>query len=144
MSDLKLKQEKDGGYQPRAHPDAELTPEQLSSLHDALMRERERILGGIQRHVSEATQERESPGDEADQATHAAEQATLLRLADKERKLLREIGAALQRMRQGEYGVCEGTQEPIELKRLQIRPWTRFSVGYKETIERERKRLAQA
>lgn len=126
-------------FAPRAHPDAGLTSEQVDGLYQSLLRERERILGGVQRHVSEAIQDREASGDEADKASHAAEQATLFRLAEKERKLLQQISGALERMRIGEYGICEGTEEPIEYKRLQIRPWTRFSVGYKETIERERK-----
>ena len=125
-----------------AHPDSELTADQLDGLHESLLRERDRIMGGMQRHVSEATREVDVRGDEADKAIHAAEQATLFHLADKERKLLREIMAALHRMQSGEYGLCEGTGEPIEFKRLQARPWTRYSIGYKEAVERARKEWA--
>ena len=65
-------------------------------------------------------------------------QAYLIRFADKERKLLSEIEHALEKMRAGEYGVCEGTEEPIGFKRLELRPWTRYSVAYKEQMERDR------
>jgi DnaK suppressor protein len=62
----------------------------------------------------------------------------LIRFAGKERKLLIEIEHALEKMNTGEYGVCEGTGDPIGYKRLELRPWTRYSVAYKEQLERER------
>ena len=34
--------------------------------------------------------------------------------------------------------MCEGTDTPIGFKRLELRPWTRYSVAYKEQLERER------
>lgn len=122
-----------------AHPDTDLTTEQLERLHARLLQERDRITGGIQRHMLEATQKPDVRGDEADEAIHAAEQATLFQLADRERDLLQAITAALHRMQSGEYGLCEGTGEPIAIRRLEARPWARYSVGYKEAIERARK-----
>ena len=78
--------------------------------------------------------------DEIDIAQRHTEQASLMRFADKERKLLGEIDHALEKMeKSGEYGVCEGTEEPISFKRLEVRPWTRYSVAHKEQLERERK-----
>ncbi len=62
-----------------------------------------------------------------------------MRFADKERKLLVQITSALEKLEEGDYGVCEGTGEPIAIKRLELRPWTRYSVEYKEQVERERK-----
>ena len=44
-----------------------------------------------------------------------------------------------EKFEEGEYGVCEGMGEPISYKRLELRPWTRYSVEYKEQVERERK-----
>ncbi|MBX3250348.1 MAG: TraR/DksA family transcriptional regulator [Myxococcales bacterium] len=67
------------------------------------------------------------------------EQAYLMRFADKERKLLGEIANAIEKLETGEYGLCEGTGEPIAFKRLELRPWTRYSVEYKEQMEREKK-----
>nr|WP_255216410.1 TraR/DksA C4-type zinc finger protein [Pseudenhygromyxa sp. WMMC2535] len=34
--------------------------------------------------------------------------------------------------------MCEGTDEPIELRRLEARPWARYSLAYKEQLELER------
>lgn len=122
----------------RAHPDANLTEQELQVLYRKLIEERNRVLSGFDRHVSEALQDDDPLADEIDIAQRYTDQAWLFRFADKERKLLIEIDAALEKMRTGEYGICEGTEEPIGYKRLELRPWTRYSVGYKELLEREK------
>lgn len=70
--------------------------------------------------------------EEIDQVNHATEEAFNMRLLDKEVKLLREIETALTKFELGTYGICQGTEEQIERKRLEARPWTRYSVAYKE------------
>ncbi len=121
-----------------AHPEAQLRQHQVDALYEKLVAERERVLAGHDRHLSEALADSTVMPDETDMAQRSTEQAYLIRFADKERKLLTEIEHALDKMRSGEYGVCEGTDEPIGYKRLELRPWTRYSVGYKEQMERER------
>ena len=83
----------------------------------------------------------QSPGDEADLASEDAEISLEARLMDRDAKLLREVERALDKADQGTYGLCEGTDEPIGYARLKLRPWTRYSVTYKEELEREEKRL---
>lgn len=124
--------------QVRAHPDAKLTKSEIGTLYQKLIDERNRVLSGFDRHVSEALEDGDVLADEIDIAQRSTDQAWLFRFADKERKLLIEIEAALEKMRSGEYGLCEGTDEPIGYKRLELRPWTRYSVGYKELLEREK------
>jgi DnaK suppressor protein len=75
-----------------------------------------------------------------DEASANQDLALLFRLADKEQKLLGEIDAALTRIDENNYGLCEGTGEPIEYRRLLARPWARFSVAYKETLEHQQER----
>jgi DnaK suppressor protein len=124
--------------QVRAHANAKLTKSEVQSLYQKLIDERNRVLSGFDRHVSEALEDGDVLADEIDIAQRSTDQAWLFRFADKERKLLIEIEAALEKMRSGEYGLCEGTDEPIGFKRLELRPWTRYSVGYKELLEREK------
>ncbi len=121
-----------------AHPDSQLTEDQVALLHEKLLAERQRVVAGFDRHLAEALGEAVVMPDETDMAQRSTEQAYLIRFADKERKLLSEIEHAIEKMRTGEYGVCEGTEEAIGFKRLELRPWTRYSVGYKEQMERER------
>lgn len=124
--------------QVKAHPDAKLGKTEVQNLYQKLVDERNRVLSGFDRHVSEALEDGDVLADEIDIAQRSTDQAWLFRFADKERKLLIEIEAALEKMRSGEYGLCEGTDEPIGYKRLELRPWTRYSVGYKELLEREK------
>ena len=127
-----------GPNEVKAHPDAKLNKGEVGSLYQKLIDERNRVLSGFDRHVAEALEEGDVLADEIDIAQRSTDQAWLFRFADKERKLLIEIDAALDKLRTGDYGLCEGTDEPIGFKRLELRPWTRYSVAYKEQIERER------
>lgn len=124
---------------PQLHEDSELTRKQLELLHAKLLHERRRVREGMDIRLSDAINDMEPLADDVDIAQRHSEQAALMRFADKERKLLLEIEHALEKMDNGDYGVCEGTGEPISFKRLEVRPWTRYSVEYKEQLERERR-----
>ncbi len=126
-------------FEPQAHPDAKLSKKQTKQLFDLLVSERERVLKGLGEHLGDAISNIDPLSDEMDIAQRHSEQAYLMRFADKERKLLGEIANALEKMETGEYGLCEGTGEPIAPRRLELRPWTRYSVEYKEQMEREKK-----
>ncbi len=127
----------------RAHTEAKLSKQELNSLYSKLVEEKSRVLGNFENRVDNALAEEDVLADEIDIAQRSTDQAWLFRMADKDRKLLIEIEAALEKMHTGEYGVCEGTDEPIGFKRLELRPWTRYSVGYKEMLEREKAQQAR-
>lgn len=124
--------------EPKVHEDAKITKAQVKKLYAKLLEERSRVTDGLDRHMAEATTDNDSLTDELDMAQRHTEQAYLIRFAGKERKLLIEIEHALEKLATSEYGVCEGTGEPISSKRLELRPWTRYSVAHKEFLERER------
>lgn len=77
--------------------------------------------------------------EEMDQAANIQLQAVQLRVLDKESKLLREVDRALAKFDTEEYGLCEGTEEPIGYPRLKARPWARYSIDYAEEKERMEK-----
>ncbi|MET0387776.1 MAG: TraR/DksA family transcriptional regulator [Polyangiales bacterium] len=116
--------------------DAELTAAELAQLRQLLDVERARVLERATERLALAAPLESHHPDELDEATTNQDLALLFRLADKEQQLVAEIDAALERLDAGTYGLCEGTGEPIELRRLQARPWARFSVRYKEELER--------
>ena len=118
--------------------DEELTPQDIAYFRERLIEEREQVKIRLAKRISEM-QDDERPADELDQAGKLSDQAFTLRLADKERKLLTQIEVALKKMETNEYGYCEGTGEPISRKRLELRPWTRYSIEYKEELERRKK-----
>lgn len=55
-----------------------------------------------------------------------------------EQDALFEVDAAMQRILDGTYGVCEETGNPIPESRLRVVPWTRFTKEALERLERER------
>jgi DnaK suppressor protein len=118
----------------------ELTREQLLMLHERLVVERDAVKERLAKHLAEVVEDNDNLPDEMDIASRHTEQAYLLRLADKERKLLREIDHALAKFDRAAFGICEGTGEPIGIRRLEHRPWTRYSLEYKEQLEKEKGR----
>ena len=50
----------------------------------------------------------------------------------REQQLLGEVEAALGRLREGLYGVCEGCGEQIPERRLHALPWARFCLACAE------------
>lgn len=115
----------------------ELTDADREHFKMRLLQEREAVLSRLNKHLNEAMVDDERPADELDQAGRISDQAYLMRLADKEQKLIKQIDRALAKFESGEFGLCEGTGEPISRKRLEVRPWTRYSIEYKEQLERE-------
>lgn len=75
-----------------------------------------------------------------DQGSEAADQALSLDLVAAERRLLSEIIAAIRRIDEGTYGICELTGKPIRVERLEELPWTRYSIDAARELERRQLR----
>jgi DnaK suppressor protein len=73
--------------------------------------------------------------DPADRATIEEEHALELRTRDRERKLLKKVQSALQRIESGEYGFCEETGDPIGIPRLLARPTATLSLEAQQRRE---------
>ncbi len=75
--------------------------------------------------------------DVADRASVETEVALELRARDRQRKLISKIDEALDRIKNGEYGYCEETGDPIGIKRLEARPIATLSIEAQERHERK-------
>lgn len=84
-------------------------------------------------------EESHNEADLADRATTETDRSLELRARDRERKLLNKINDALDRIRDGSYGYCEETGDPIGLARLEARPIATLSLEAQERHEREEK-----
>ena len=71
----------------------------------------------------------------ADAATDSFDRDLVLGLASFEQEGLYEIDAALKRIEDGTYGICELTGRPIPWERLEAIPWTRFSLEAENQLE---------
>lgn len=75
--------------------------------------------------------------DPADRATAESDRAFTLRIRDRERRLIKKVKEALQRIDDGTYGICEECGEEISLSRLKARPVTRLCINCKANQEEE-------
>jgi len=82
--------------------------------------------------------------DPSDRATMESNRNSLLRIRDRERKLIFKIQETLQRLDNGEFGICEACGEEIGIERLKARPVTTLCIDCKsnqEVAERKAKRI---
>ena len=84
-----------------------------------------------------------SSPDIVDQASSYTEKNVEMRTVNRQIKLISKIDAALKRLKDGTYGFCEESGEPIGLKRLIARPIATLSIAAQEKHEREEKIYAE-
>ena len=80
-----------------------------------------------------------SSADMVDQASSYTDKTVEMKALNRSRKLISKINSALQRLKDGTYGYCAETSEPIGLKRLMARPVATLSIEAQEKHERDEK-----
>ena len=91
--------------------------------------------------VSGMTETKENFPDPTDRAALEADRNFMLRIRDREAKLIKKIKAALERIENGTYGICESCGEEISVKRLKARPVTTQCINCKSKEEALEKAL---
>lgn len=76
--------------------------------------------------------------DMLDQIQHASEHDMEMGNLERESARLREVRAALQRIRLGTFGICLECDEEISLKRLVAVPWTSSCIVCRQAVDRSR------
>jgi RNA polymerase-binding transcription factor DksA len=122
-------------------------PEKYKRYHKLLIDLRTRLTEGIERHSEETLKRsaKDDAGDLSSYGQHMADAGTdtfdrdfALSLVSNEQEALSEIEAAIKRIRDGTYGICEITAKPISKERLLAVPFTRYSAEAQKQIERNR------
>lgn len=122
-------------------PESEYMSEaQLASFRQRLLAE-ESALRGAANATTQHLQETEAAPDPTDRASAEEEHTLELRVRDRERKLLKKIAQALQRIEDGSYGWCEETGEPIGIPRLLARPTAALCLEAQERRELVKRRF---
>ena len=80
--------------------------------------------------------------DIVDQASSYTEKNVEMRAINRQIKLISKIDSALKRIKDGTYGFCEDTGDPIGLKRLMARPVATLSIAAQEKHEKEERVFA--
>jgi DnaK suppressor protein len=91
--------------------------------------------------VSGMTDQRENFPDPTDRASLEADRNFMLRIRDRENKLIKKIKKALDRIETGTFGVCELCGEEISIERLKARPVTTQCIDCKTKEEAKEKAL---
>lgn len=115
-----------------------MNADQLAFFRQRLLDQKRELLENV-RDTSEHLRETEAASDPSDRATQEEEQAIELRTRDRERKLLKKIEEALQRLDESNYGYCTESGEPIGVRRLLARPTATLSIEAQERRERMQK-----
>jgi DnaK suppressor protein len=77
--------------------------------------------------------------DVVDQASSYTDKTVEMKAINRQIKLISKIDQALLRVRNGVYGFCAETAEPIGLKRLMARPVAELCIAAQEKHEKEEK-----
>ncbi len=108
----------------------------------ALLTERlESLLAQAGDTVSGMKSPRENFPDPTDRAALEADRNFMLRIRDREHKLIKKIKKALERIDNGTFGICENCGEEISMKRLKARPVTTQCIKCKTEQEAQEKAL---
>jgi DnaK suppressor protein len=119
-----------------------LSKKELERYRAILLQKRAELVGDVRNMEDEALRQSSgslshTPQHMAEQGTDVFDQSLSLDLAQVDRNLIREIDAALERIDNGTYGVCELTGKMISPDRLEELPWARYSI--EAARERERR-----
>ncbi len=114
--------------------------DKLEEFRRLLLEEKKRILDRYLKQeetIKKLTEEGLSIPEELDDyARNDYIELVLSELEDIEIEILRQIDAALERMKEGTYGLCEVCGKPIEEERLRAIPWTTYCKEHAEEAEK--------
>ncbi|WP_211325697.1 TraR/DksA family transcriptional regulator [Roseimicrobium gellanilyticum] len=85
--------------------------------------------------MAEAAEPIEVDTESANSATDEFDHDLALAMWESEDEMLQEVDAAIQRIREGRYGLCEETGKVIPSARLMAMPWTRYTLEAEEKLE---------
>jgi RNA polymerase-binding transcription factor DksA len=137
---------------PAVELDEEKVPEKFRRYYRMLVDLRNHVLAQLGEHTEETLlkSSKDDSGDLSGYGQHMADAGTdtfdrdfALSLVSNEQEALSEIEAAIKRIHDGTYGICEATQKPIAKERLLAVPFTRYSAEAKKEVERHSHRVIQ-
>ena len=134
---------------PASSSSDENVPEKFKRYFKLLIDLRTHLTEGIERHSEETLKRsaKDDAGDLSSYGQHMADAGTdtfdrdfALSMVANEQEALSEIEAAIKRIHDGTYGICEASQKPIAKDRLLAVPFTRYSAEAQKDLERNRHR----
>jgi DnaK suppressor protein len=115
-----------------------LRAKKILEIKKKLLYQKAALLAGAEEALNELPGQTAFP-DLGDQATAEIDRNFMLRLRGRERKLLKKIDDAIERIDQGVFGICDKCGDEIDIRRLEARPVTNMCIECKTQQEEEEK-----
>lgn len=120
-----------------------LTEQFIRECRARLVEMKAEILNQVRASFREYEQRDRGGSDEGDMTMAILAENDFLSAQGRLKDRLQEIEWALARIERGSYGICEETDEPIEIERLRALPWTRLSIEGAEIREAMNRKFAR-
>ena len=114
---------------------------ELNAFRKLLHERRQELIAEASRTLDGMVESREQFPDPTDRASLEGNRNLVLRIRDRERKLLSKIDEALGRIDDGSYGKCEECAQDIGIERLKARPVTTLCIDCKSLQEAQERKL---
>jgi DnaK suppressor protein len=124
--------------QPKKTVKLTLREKKIQDIKKRLKAQKKELLVGALEALNELPGQTVFP-DLGDQASAEIDRNFMLRLKGRERKLLKKIEEAIERIDQGTFGICDKCGLDINIKRLEARPVTSMCIECKTLQEEEEK-----
>ena len=110
---------------------------QLEAARERLLRLRLEVMREV-RNAVDTSREMGQDGvpDIGDMSANTYRRDVLLNLSENQRQKIRDIDAALERLAQGEYGICVRCGDEIAPRRMEVRPFSRYCIDCKTDVEK--------
>lgn len=112
------------------------TAKQLKEQLKRLLILRERVSGEILSINRDSLSQNDRDPSLSDQGTDTFDREFALNQLSSEQDVLFEIDEAIRRIEKGTYGICEMTEDPINIERLEALPYVRYSIKAQSDIEK--------
>ncbi len=129
-------------------PSSQFNKKDLERYKKMLQQIKLRIAGDLKHLEGDSlnTNQRDASGDLSGYSFHMADMATdnfdrefTLGLASNEQQSLNRVEAALRKIEDGTFGICEECEKPITIKRLNAMPYARLCIKCQEIEEKKRR-----
>ena len=115
--------------------------EDIQYFKELLTQRLEELLDHAGDTVVGMTAHKENFPDPTDRASLESDRNFMLRIRDREHKLIKKIKKALERIEEGTFGICDSCGEDIGIQRLKARPVTTQCIQCKTKEEAREKAL---
>ena len=101
-----------------------------------LVAKQEELLRQVSKSEQDGRQiDEDTTQDIADKAANSYTKEFLFHQSDDNRRILQLVSEALERLKNGSFGLCVACQEEVQVKRLEAVPWARHCIECQEKQE---------